>query len=440
MVMKTDTKNKIKEKYPLINYITEKKRSIPYNIQRNLNSSRAKKKILRKLNKGVKINVIFFEGRKQIWFFDKLFELFSSDNEFDVKIVAIPFASDGHEEMVHFMDELADMLHGKGINCIKGYDKKTNTFLDIKELYDPDIIFFTQAYDPHTVPMFYMNRFDESLNYFMSYALHIVANGGMFAERSQYLAYKDYYESDLLYDVAQSYRMDHVPNFSSLGSPKLDYYFEEHELIKSPWKYNGSYKRIIWAPHFSFKETGNTYIVASFLEICDFMVDIAKKYQDRIEFIFKPHPLLRHELERYWNIEKINAYYAIWDNMPNTQFFNGSYPELFVTSDAMIFDSISFILEYFMTGKPAIYTVCQNAKLAFNRFGEEIYRHVYHTKELQSDIISFIENVVIAGNDSRKQERERFIFEHLRRSVNLSSSQKIYMDVKNDINKLMKRE
>lgn len=431
--MKADIKKQLKETFPFLNYISKKKRSIPYNIERNINVKRAKKKIADKLKKGEKINVVFFESRKQIWFFDGLVELFLSDNQFDVKVVAIPFAIDGYEEMVHYMDELSDMLKERGVDCIKGYNKTTDSYLDVKKSYAPDIILFTQSYDLHTVPEFYMNRFDESLNYFVSYALRVVDNAGTFASRSNFLAYKDYFESDLLFDVAQSCRMDGVPNYSPLGSPKLDCFFSKKESCYDPWKSDGEKKRIIWAPHHSFKETGDSYIVASFLEIYDFMIKVARDYEDKIEIVFKPHPLLRHELERYWSTDRINNYYKMWDDMPNTQFVDGPYYDLFITSDAMIFDCLSFMLEYLVTGKPILFTICKEAKLSFNQFGNKLFDHIYKTNEIKKDIISFIDNVVISENDYMKEERVSFVKHHIRKEGSKSASELIFEDIKKDI-------
>ena len=60
------------------------------------------------------------------------------------------------------------------------------------------------------------------------------------------------------------------------------------------------------------------------------------------------------------------------------------------------------------------------------------YSFHYHAKELKKDIKDFIEQVVIGGNDSKKQERHQFITE-FRGTQGRPSSELIYKDVLKDI-------
>jgi len=80
----------------------------------------------------------------------------------------------------------------------------------------------------------------------------------------------------------------------------------------------------------------------------------------------------------------------------------------------MIQDSGSFIAEYHVSGHPQCYILRdQNTELSqFNDFGREMLSHTYKAYSEQ-DIINFIENVVLVGNDPMKEDREKFAKEKL---------------------------
>ena len=59
--------------------------------------------------------------------------------------------------------------------------------------------------------------------------------------------------------------------------------------------------------------------------------------------------------------------------MPNTQTEFGEYRDMFLTSDAMILDSVSFMQEYLFTEKPLLVLRKEKDSESFNTFGEEIF-------------------------------------------------------------------
>lgn len=87
------------------------------------------------------------------------------------------------------------------------------------------------------------------------------------------------------------------------------------------------------------------------------MVTFAQKYKDKVQIVFKPHPMLYRTLCEHseWGKERTDAYYSMWNNMSNTQLEEGDYTELFMQSDAMIHDCGSFILEYLAVDKPCMF-------------------------------------------------------------------------------------
>ena len=138
------------------------------------------------------------------------------------------------------------------------------------------------------------------------------------------------------------------------------------------------------------------------------MVEMAKKYRDQVQFAFKPHPVLRNKLETVWGKEKTNLYYEEWAQMPNTALVEGDYVDLFLSSDAMIHDSGSFIAEYLCLNKPVIRTLNGvDLKLLHNEFGLQCLENHYMAHNAE-ELDQFIQNV-IHDVDPMKEARTKFI-------------------------------
>jgi CDP-glycerol glycerophosphotransferase (TagB/SpsB family) len=211
---------------------------------------------------------------------------------------------------------------------------------------------------------------------------------------------------------------NHAKNVHVVGAPKLDIFFDKSYQPKDVWKpQNGKKKkRIIWAPHHSDNFPGNLYQFNAFYEIADFMFEMAEKYKDDIQIAFKPHPMLfPYLVNKKWDKETAEYYYDCWANLENGQLETGDFIDLFLTSDAMILDSISFIAEYTATNKPSLFTVGPTSRVKLNKFGMMNYDVLYHTRgdQLKADIEKFIVDVVINGNDTKKVERTAFVNKHL---------------------------
>jgi hypothetical protein len=101
------------------------------------------------------------------------------------------------------------------------------------------------------------------------------------------------------------------------------------------------------------------------------------------------------------------------------------YVDLFLTSDAMIHDSGSFMIEYLYIGKPPLFTVKdKDIRDRFNLFGKLGFEQLYHANN-ENDIIAFIEDVVINGNDPKNEMRMKFYNDYLIPPNNKSASENI---------------
>lgn len=138
------------------------------------------------------------------------------------------------------------------------------------------------------------------------------------------------------------------------------------------------------------------------------MLELAEKYRDEIQIAFKPHPLLRVKLERLWGKTKTDIYFSKWQNMPNTELHEGKYEDLFLSSDAMIHDSGSFVFEYLFVNKPVMRTIYDvPLEAMFNDLALSCLDQ-YYKGYSEHDIELFIQNV-IRGIDPLKEQRTKFV-------------------------------
>lgn len=196
-------------------------------------------------------------------------------------------------------------------------------------------------------------------------------------------------------------KIDEVLDLFGLQNRKMQY--------QDPWKKQArSKKRIIYAPHHTISSKYKDGLALStFLENADVMLEMMHKYSDRVQWAFKPHPLLYRNLLSVWGQENTDKYYNEWKNADNSQFEDGEYDALFKYSDAMIYDCSSFTIEYLYTKNPVMFLVRQNGGSnphnAFSQKADEL-----HQKGLtKADIDSFILDV-INGIDPLKEEKEKF--------------------------------
>lgn len=165
------------------------------------------------------------------------------------------------------------------------------------------------------------------------------------------------------------------------------------------------------------------------------MLDVAKKYEDKIQIAFKPHPLLKIKLYNHsnWGRNKTNLYYEKWEKMSNTQVETSQYIDLFLTSDAIINSSVSFTAEYLYTGKPALFNV-KDSKIQskFNPLGKIAFEKWYKSYK-KEDIVKFIEEIILGKSDILKESRNKFIKEYLIPPNCKTASENIIDDLKKEI-------
>lgn len=401
----------------------------------SMRQNRLRRKLLKKLNRGEKIRVCLFVSRISCWTFERLYEILENSPYFEPTVVVKPFMHQGHAAMVNYMEETYSALKTKGYRILKGYDAQTDQFLDLRGTLNPDVLFYTKYWLPQFHPNFYISKFRDKITFYTSYCFDIAYHPAVMNFELNNTVDRYFMASQIHKRMAEQYMDNGGRNVHVTGAPKLDMLLDPNYCPKSVWKPQPSpKKRIIWAPHHSDAFPGDLYQFNAFFELHQFMLDIAEKYKDSIQIAFKPHPMLKPKLDEKWGRRKADAYYKQWADLENGQLETGEFIDLFKTSDAMIMDSISFIAEYTAVNKPALFTIGRQTRVKLNEFGMINFDVLYKTENsLFDDIVRFVKDVVIGGNDIKREEREAFIQQYLAAPGGKDAAQVIYENMCDEI-------
>ena len=369
------------------------------------------RRYVRHLQKKEKINVVFFAMQRSLWKYQNLYQKFKNNNRFNVSIVLSPALNFVKEQREQDMKELRMFFSTQNI---KFYDYDVNhpdKVIDIKKVLDPDILFYPQHYTPLLNPLHDSSHFYDRLICYYPYALWTTGGSWGYNSGMQNHAWKLFYSTKFNYDDACKYCFNKGKNAYIVGFPSMD------DFLKGEYHYewknaDEKLKKIIWAPHFSINSYNIIINRACFLWMGDTMLDIAKKYKDKIQIVFKPHPRLMTELYAHpdWGKEKTDAFYKLWETMPNTKVETGNYIDLFMTSDAMIHDCGSFSVEYLYSKNPVMFMTNgeEEYRKELNGLGNGALDQHYIGTDTDA-IYHFLDDIVIGENDTMKEQRNKFV-------------------------------
>ena len=388
-------------------------------------------KIFKGICKKDRIKVVFFPINIGMWKNDYLFDLLMSDPRFDPYIISFFVPVDSRDFQRRNQEEMRAYFLSKGYPYYDMYDFEKDRWFDI-ESFQPDIVFYTQAVNVSYKRYNIQSLWHNSIFYYIPYCLlmeqeTISDNTLLFNICMKVFAPSEFHKK------FWSSFINGGKNVVVTGYPSFDYLSNNSSLPCKKWKCNDGRKRIIWAPHHSICNN-DILSYSNFLDIADYMVMLAEQYKEEVEFVFKPHPRLRPKLEQMtgWGIERTKEYYSKWAEMSNTNFVDGDYFDLFLTSDAMIHDCSTFMAEYLLTGKPVLFNLRDEMAMNLNEYAQRCFRQHYIGHSL-SDIEQFIKYVVLKGNDSMKNSRLDFVKKYLNAGIRNSVAESIYKEMKKDL-------
>ena len=359
------------------------------------------------------INVVFLAASRSMWRYQHLYEEMSKHPRFNVKIVIQPFNDWPQTAKEESKKELRKYFDDLSIPYILG-TRQDGSIIDMEKEISPDILFYPQPYPSCYPTELSFENFKHKLLCYYPYAFWRSKGEWSYDMEFHRFAWKLFYSTELHRKDAKEICYNKGLNVEVVGYPNSDdFLFRKH---KDVWKKQESKKkRIIWATHFSINK-GSLLEQSNFLWMAELMINIAKKYSDKIQMVFKPHPHLLRELCRHkeWGEARAKDYYDQWNNMENTQLETGDFVDIFMTSDAMIHDCGSFCVEYHYSGNPVMYVADNFDKQveAMADFGKLAMQQHYVGKTEQ-DIVDFIEKRVLGNDDPMKKQRLEFVQEYL---------------------------
>lgn len=346
------------------------------------------KRIRAKVQVGKKINVVYLVMDKSVWKTDLLFQAMQNSAKYSPKIMVVPRLNASN------IDETVNDTYN--FFCSKGYDtidsrrfsKKESAFL----LGSTDIIFID---NPHGLSLneYKITSIYKKLICYVPYFEQIDKNfDGHFNGLTENLAWKVYQIHDIHNKIAVQYACNKGKNIEVVGYPATEALYNYKTVNPNVWQ-RPELKKIIISPHHSI--ANSTFMSNStFLENAEAFKQLSIKYRDVVNFAFKPHPLLKDKLIKHpeWGLERTESYWEFWVKQENTQYENGEYVDLFISSDAMIHDCSSFIIEYLYTGKPCLY-LNPNIRENLNEYGKIGFDAVIKRYK-EEDLENFISSVI----------------------------------------------
>ena len=397
---------------------------------------RANDKALKNIrNEERPLRVVFIIKDSAEWKYDSVYHLMAKDKSFEPMILVCPLIYYYTEQQAtEIFEHTSSYFVYRGYNVIKACENIYDESINMETLY-PDIIFYSSHWTGYMHPKYNVKSLRRYLKCYVNYGFSNTAGEWGYASAFHGLLLRYFAECDDIRKIAQEAQPREMQNIVVTGYPTFDEYMEStgNEQL---WKnVSSKFKRIIWAPHHSIEGHCGLLKFSTFLEVADAMLELAEKYKEKVQFAFKPHPMLLQALYDHpnWGKEKADAYYKNWEEGENTALVTGAYIDLFKSSDAMIHDCGSFIVEYLYTQKPVMY-LGGNREEQSNIVGKKAYAYHYHGTTIK-DVEHFIAEVVLKGNDSMAPQRKQFYNVVLLPPNDCSVAENIVNEIKKVLNR-----
>ncbi|MDR1891303.1 MAG: hypothetical protein LBQ23_04010 [Puniceicoccales bacterium] len=373
-----------------------------------------------------KIRIAFLVNELPKWHGGILYDLFDSSNRFEPLILATkrvaPYGTTGE------FNDIFSFFKNAGMHVKCAYDSASDSLLDLKN-FSPDIVFYEQPWDLEYIQS--INRVANfALTCYTPYCFHMMQSEYDYLEAFHRFLWKYFVESpEHLESYKNRFKAD---NCIVSGSLHLDRYFSKKTPHMGFWKDTSpTKKRIIYAPHFTFQDS---HRMATFHQNGRFILNLASMYP-QTTWVINPHPKFNYSVvaDGIMTQQELDEYYGEWEKY-GTIFRGGDYFDLFKTSDCLITDCISFLADYFPTGKPVFHLRSETQTVPFSDFAKNIigtYYQIHSNAELEK----LFSQVIIEGNDFMATKRSeqmtklklmsdetasKCVFDHLQKELKIT--------------------
>lgn len=378
--------------------------------------ARIMRNLIRRVQSGEKINVVFFAMSVSFWKYDELFRLMQQSDLFNPLAVFTPRPIDNSEIQEQHRKKLSEYFKAKGF-----------PFQETLGDFEVHILFYAQPYKNSVCePLRAYNHLDKLICY-VPYAFFISNYKWAYDSLVHNLAWKLFYPTTLHKKNAQEIALNKGENVDVVGYPLADKFMTP--ASRDPWKIQDrTLKRIVWGVHHSIF-SDDLVDCGTFLKFAEPMLQLARNSRD-CQFAFKPHPHLKEHLYKHpdWGKDRTDSYYAAWNEAENTFLVDGDYVDLFKTSDALIHDCGSFTVEYLFINRPVLYIGNQRDNILCN-FGKKAMEGNYTRSDFTVE--RFISDAVLpdsaapAAADTREPLRREILSKYLTPPNGLTFAQNI---------------
>ena len=365
-------------------------------------------KLSEKVRASQKIKALFIISNCSMFPSKPLFDGMLNDSTFDAFVSVVPDLR-WNSDMVLEISRQEHLLLSEGYHedrLIQVRPDDLNQWPDICS--DMDIVCYNTPYN--LTSFRYLPKYSAGRDF-----LPIMVNYGYY--RSKYddkiLALDSHRYMWKAFFECEETKQQYLDNTAGDGAnAEIVGYIKMDSLANYPSNNHTGRKKILVALHHSVDGGANDILnLGNFIRYLDYFIDLPDRYPD-IDFIYRPHPFLFATLRKpqFWGVDKVNEYIETMRSKSNVTWNDDeNYFKVFAESDACIQDCGSFLVEYLYTKKPCCYMLKDPTDIdhKFAPLGKKCLEQCYISYDTNA-IDSFIEDVVISGDDPKAESREEF--------------------------------
>lgn len=373
-----------------------------------------------------RIQVVFFVADTSLWdVYEPIFRRLQADPDFAPRVYAFRRVDVAPDKSA---DEVGSFFGQRGVPVeLAGFDGQPCLPLDPSRA---DVVFYTLGSVAYPEVYRIENVSHYARTCYLSY-------GFLLANEFEYQFNQDFHHSAWTVFASTSREEELYTQFGKRRrSNVVRAAYPKLELMDRSRRDVPRQRRplIIWAPHWTVGQSYPRLNLGMFDSLAQPMLGLFVAHPE-VDFVFKPHPNLLFALKstglmdeavysRY--LDQLEALHnvAVWKH--------GGYSDLFLSSHALLTDSVSFLAEYLPTGNPLLF-LDREDRIPLSNVGEQLIGMHYKAHNFD-DVCSFIEDKVLRDRDPRRESRMALadqvlentgepgslvIHKHLRRSFHL---------------------
>jgi len=366
-------------------------------------------KVKDKYGNNEKIRVGFLVNENCKWNAENLYNLLEQNEKFE-PVILITLYNTRHNKKDMTKSSVTDNYNffvNTGKKVIKAYDEINEKYLDLSD-FDIDILFYQQPWgldDSQSV--------ETVSNYclccYYPYAITVLNSPAEVRPFHEKL-FTYFIPNQKVKEFLKTIEINNLDNLNIIGYPKLDIYnnLEPKKQDK---------KTIIYAPHHSYNRGLR---IGTFNKMGEQILEYAKNHKE-YNWIFKPHPDLKEVLykDKKYGQTFAENYYKQWEEVGKI-YEKGNYFELFMSSDILITDCDSFLLEYMPTLNPII-RLERKDSTKLSAIGQEVIKGIYRVTSFE-ECEKLINTLGKTNNDKLLEIRTNITNSILRKTKNSSAN------------------